>query len=103
MDMLFAAFEQYPYWSLKGIAEHTKQPMQYLKEILSEICILNKRGPYTSMYQLKAEYKVRGNDNRPKIEGNSKAGNSEAGSGDGLDGELSSDDEEDEDDMEMVQ
>ncbi|KAG2172487.1 hypothetical protein INT44_006660 [Umbelopsis vinacea] len=98
MDMLFAAFERYPYWSLKGIAEHTKQPMQYLKEILSEICILNKRGPYTSTYQLKAEYKVRGKDNRPRVEGNS-----EAGSGDGLDGELSSDDEEDEDDMEMVQ
>jgi transcription initiation factor TFIIF subunit beta len=96
MDMLFAAFERYPYWSLKGIAEHTKQPMQYLKEILSEICILNKRGPYTSTYQLKAEYKVRGNDNRPRAEGSS-----ETGTGDALDGELSSD--EDEDDMEMVQ
>jgi len=99
MDMLFAAFERYPYWSLKGIVEHTRQPMQYLKEILGEICILNKRGPYTSMYQLKAEYKVRGSELRPKDEGSSEGG----AAGDGLDGEFSSDDEEDEDDMEMVQ
>ncbi|KAJ2960513.1 hypothetical protein NQZ79_g4121 [Umbelopsis isabellina] len=98
MDMLFAAFERYPYWSLKGIVEHTRQPMQYLKEILSEICILNKRGPYTSMYQLKAEYKVRGADNRPKTEGTS-----EGAGGDGSEGDFSSDDEEDEEDMEMVQ
>lgn len=73
--------------------------MQYLKEILGEICILNKRGPYTSMYQLKAEYKVRGSELRPKDEGSSEGG----AAGDGLDGEFSSDDEEDEDDMEMVQ
>ncbi|GAB5589447.1 hypothetical protein Unana1_04347 [Umbelopsis nana] len=100
MDMLFAAFERYPYWSLKGIVEHTRQPMQYLKEILGEICILNKRGPYTSMYQLKAEYKVRGSEHRPKDEGSS-----EGAAGDGLDGDFSSDDEddEDEDEMEMVQ
>ncbi|KAI8877642.1 transcription initiation factor IIF, beta subunit [Backusella circina FSU 941] len=59
MDMLFAAFDKYPYWSFKGIAEHTKQPSQYLKEILGEICILNRRGPYTGNYQLKSEFKER--------------------------------------------
>ncbi|KAI8978392.1 transcription initiation factor IIF, beta subunit-domain-containing protein [Pilobolus umbonatus] len=59
MDLLFAAFDKYPYWSFKGIVEHTKQPNQYLKEILSEICILNKRGPYAGNYQLKPEYKQR--------------------------------------------
>jgi transcription initiation factor TFIIF subunit beta len=59
MDMLFVAFDKYPYWSFKGIAEHTKQPSQYLKEILGEICILNRRGPYTGNYQLKPEFKER--------------------------------------------
>lgn len=59
MDLLFAAFDRYPYWSFKGILEETKQPSQYLKEILSEICILNKRGPYAGNYQLKQEYKQR--------------------------------------------
>lgn len=59
MDLLFAAFDRYPYWSFKGILEETKQPSQYLKEILSEICILNKRGPYAGNYQLKQEFKQR--------------------------------------------
>ncbi|KAL1931004.1 hypothetical protein VTP01DRAFT_10141 [Rhizomucor pusillus] len=59
MDILFAAFERYPYWSFKGLIEQTKQPSQYLKEVLSEICILNKRGPYTGNYQLKPEFKSR--------------------------------------------
>lgn len=59
MDILFAAFERYPYWSFKGLIEQTKQPSQYLKEVLTEICILNKRGPYTGNYQLKPEFKSR--------------------------------------------
>lgn len=59
MDLLFAAFDKFPYWSFRGIVEHTKQPSQYLKEILSEICILNKRGPYAGNYQLKPEFKQR--------------------------------------------
>ncbi|KAI9478359.1 MAG: transcription initiation factor IIF, beta subunit-domain-containing protein [Benjaminiella poitrasii] len=59
MDLLFAAFDKFPYWSFKGIVEHTKQPNQYLKEVLNEICILNKRGPYAGNYQLKPEYKQR--------------------------------------------
>lgn len=59
MDLLFAAFDKFPYWSFKGIVEHTNQPNQYLKEVLSEICILNKRGPYAGNYQLKPEYKQR--------------------------------------------
>ncbi|KAI8084208.1 transcription initiation factor IIF, beta subunit-domain-containing protein [Gilbertella persicaria] len=59
MDLLFAAFDKFPYWSFKGIVEHTKQPNQYLKEVLSEICILNKRGPYAGNYQLKPEFKQR--------------------------------------------
>ncbi|KAF7727333.1 hypothetical protein EC973_007642 [Apophysomyces ossiformis] len=59
MDLLFAAFERYPYWTFRGIVEHTKQPAQYLKEILSDICIHNKRGPYAGNYQLRPEYKQR--------------------------------------------
>ncbi|GAN05258.1 transcription factor TFIIF complex beta subunit Tfg2 [Mucor ambiguus] len=59
MDLLFSAFDKFPYWSFKGIVEHTKQPNSYLKEVLAEICILNKRGPYAGNYQLKPEYKER--------------------------------------------
>ena len=56
IDILFAEFEKFPYWTFKGIAERTQQPHAYLKEILSEVCNLNKRGPYSGMYQLKPEY-----------------------------------------------
>jgi transcription initiation factor TFIIF subunit beta len=59
MDLLFAAFDKFPYWSFKGIVEHTNQPNQYLKEVLGDICILNKRGPYAGNYQLKPEFKQR--------------------------------------------
>ncbi|KAF9115822.1 hypothetical protein BGX27_006253 [Mortierella sp. AM989] len=55
-DMLFAAFEQFPYWSFKGLIEHVKQPHSYLKEVLNEIGEFIKKGPYTSKYQLKSEF-----------------------------------------------
>jgi transcription initiation factor TFIIF subunit beta len=57
MNILFAAFEKYSYWNLKGLVQHSDQPVSYLKEILNEICIFNQRGPYKNMYQLKPEYK----------------------------------------------
>lgn len=71
MDILFAAFDKYPYWSFKGILEHTNQPTQYLKEVLTEICILNKRGPYAGNYQLKPEFKDR--ESQAEREGTEKA------------------------------
>ncbi|CAO3644625.1 unnamed protein product [Cunninghamella echinulata] len=71
MDVLFAAFDKYPYWSFKGILEHTNQPTQYLKEVLTEICILNKRGPYAGNYQLKPEFKDR--ESQAEKEGSERA------------------------------
>ncbi|KAI9504280.1 transcription initiation factor IIF, beta subunit-domain-containing protein [Coemansia spiralis] len=57
MNLLFASYEKYPYWSLKGLVEHTRQPTAYLKEVLSDIAKLNKRGPYTGTYSLKPEFR----------------------------------------------
>lgn len=57
MEMLFACFEKYPYWPLKGLVEHTKQPTAFLKEVLTEIAFLHKRGPYVSNYSLKPEFR----------------------------------------------
>ncbi|KAG0053274.1 hypothetical protein BGZ83_001374 [Gryganskiella cystojenkinii] len=56
MDLLFAAFEKYPYWSRKGLVEYAKQPQSYLAEVLNEICDFIKKGPYTAKYQLKPEF-----------------------------------------------
>ncbi|EDK43008.1 hypothetical protein LELG_01186 [Lodderomyces elongisporus NRRL YB-4239] len=57
LDLLFRCFEEYEYWSIKGLKERTKQPESYLKESLESIATLIKKGPYTSKWALKAEYK----------------------------------------------
>lgn len=57
LDLLFRLFEEYEYWSMKGLKERTRQPETYLKESLESIANLNKKGPYTSKYNLKPEYK----------------------------------------------
>lgn len=57
LDLLFRLFEEYEYWSMKGLKERTRQPESYLKESLDSIANLIKKGPYTSKYNLKPEYK----------------------------------------------
>lgn len=57
LDLLFSAFERYSHWNLKGLVEYTRQPTIYLRELLLEIAVYNKKGPYKSTYQLKPEYK----------------------------------------------
>ncbi|CAH6721983.1 transcription initiation factor IIF subunit beta [[Candida] jaroonii] len=57
LDLLFRLFEEYEYWSIKGLRERTRQPESYLKESLESIANLIKKGPYTSKYNLKPEYK----------------------------------------------
>lgn len=57
LDLLFRLFEEYEYWSMKGLKERTRQPEMYLKESLELIANLIKKGPYTSKYNLKPEYR----------------------------------------------
>lgn len=57
LDLLFRLFEEYEYWSMKGLKDRTRQPETYLKESLELIANLIKKGPYTSKYNLKPEYK----------------------------------------------
>ncbi|CAK9440412.1 uncharacterized protein LODBEIA_P45120 [Lodderomyces beijingensis] len=57
LNMLFRLFEEYEYWSMKGLKEKTKQPESYLKESLESVAHLIKKGPYTSKWALKPEYK----------------------------------------------
>ena len=42
---------------MKGLKERTRQPESFLKECLDSIAILIKKGPYTSKYSLRPEYK----------------------------------------------
>ncbi|PKB98987.1 hypothetical protein RhiirA5_250110, partial [Rhizophagus irregularis] len=56
IDLLFGAFEKYTYWTLRGLKDYAKQPESYLKDVLNEIAILDKRGSYNNCYHLKPEY-----------------------------------------------
>ncbi|CAI5509045.1 unnamed protein product [Closterium sp. Naga37s-1] len=54
---LFALFEERPHWTLKHLTDATQQPQQFLKEVLGDMCVYNKRGPNQGLYELKPEYK----------------------------------------------
>ncbi|KAK9461396.1 transcription initiation factor IIF, beta subunit-domain-containing protein [Lipomyces oligophaga] len=56
-DLLFKLFEEYDYWGMRGLRERTHQPEAYLKEVLDNVAVLNKKGPYASKYSLKPTYK----------------------------------------------
>lgn len=68
LDILFKLFEEYPYWSLKGLKERTKQPEVYLREVLESMAVLNKSGPYAMKYSLQQEYKQLSNNNAQEEE-----------------------------------
>lgn len=55
--IVFKLFEQRPNWALKHLVEETDQPVAFLKEILNDLCIYNKRGANQGTYELKPEYK----------------------------------------------
>lgn len=56
-DIMFKLFEKKPNWALKQLVQETDQPAQFLKEILNELCVYNKRGTNQGTYELKPEYK----------------------------------------------
>ncbi|KAG9148991.1 hypothetical protein Leryth_010596 [Lithospermum erythrorhizon] len=56
-DIMFKLFERQPNWTLKQLVQETDQPAQFLKEILNELCMYNKRGTNQGTYELKPEYK----------------------------------------------
>ncbi|KAL2468300.1 Transcription initiation factor IIF [Forsythia ovata] len=56
-DIMFKLFERQPNWTLKQLVQQTDQPAQFLKEILNELCVYNKRGTNQGTYELKPEYK----------------------------------------------
>ncbi|XP_061578907.1 general transcription factor IIF subunit 2-like, partial [Cololabis saira] len=57
LDMLFSAFEKHQYYSFKDLVDITKQPVTYLKEILRDIAMCNRKGGHKSTWELKPEYR----------------------------------------------
>lgn len=113
--MLFSAFELYDYWNMKNLKAHTRQPEVYLREVLSDIATLNKRGPYAGMYSLQDQFRRGkakkeeggGDGDTPGASGSGPGGSGGAGAKEEEDDALddvkpSLSDVEDDDDMEEV-
>ncbi|VAH80583.1 unnamed protein product [Triticum turgidum subsp. durum] len=56
-NILFKLFERQSNWSLRHLMQETDQPEQFLKEIMNDLCVYNKRGPNQGTHELKPEYK----------------------------------------------
>ncbi|XP_078167119.1 transcription initiation factor IIF subunit beta-like isoform X2 [Carex rostrata] len=66
-DIIFKLFERQPNWALKQLVQETDQPEQFLKEILNDLCVYNKRGPNQGTHELKPEYKRATEDNKDNV------------------------------------
>jgi len=56
-NILFKLFERQSNWTLKQLLTETDQPTQFIKEILNDLGLYNKRGTSQGTYELKPEYK----------------------------------------------
>jgi len=57
MEILFALFEKHQYYNIKDLAQETRQPIAYLKQILNEVCNYNVKPPNRNMWELKPEFR----------------------------------------------
>jgi transcription initiation factor TFIIF subunit beta len=58
VDMLHSAFDEYQYWPMKALKTRTKQPEQFLKDVLAEIAQLVRSGSFASNWQRLPMYNV---------------------------------------------
>lgn len=60
LDMLFECFREYQYWSMKALRQRTHQPDAWLRQVVEEICVLQKTGTFANHYMLSEAYRDRG-------------------------------------------
>jgi transcription initiation factor TFIIF subunit beta len=56
IDMLHQCFDEYTYWPMKALKARTRQPEAYLKEVLGDIAVLVKTGPFSSNWMRQGMY-----------------------------------------------
>lgn len=56
-ERLYKAFEKQQYYNIKDLERVTAQPVNYLKEILKDICKHCSTGTHKNMWELKPEYR----------------------------------------------
>merc|ERR1712146_811265 len=54
--ILFGCFEEQSNWKMEALRQHTKQPVEWLRTVLNDLCVNIKRGPHKNTYQLKKEH-----------------------------------------------
>ncbi|CAB4256721.1 similar to Saccharomyces cerevisiae YGR005C TFG2 TFIIF (Transcription Factor II) middle subunit [Maudiozyma barnettii] len=104
LDYLFKLFDEYDYWSLKGLKERTRQPEAHLKECLDKVASLVKKGPYAFKYTLRPEYKKLKEEERKATLGelaDDQTGDSQQNSDGTNNGENENENEEIDDEIEM--
>lgn len=106
LDYLFKLFDEYDYWSLKGLKERTRQPEAHLKECLDKVATLVKKGPYAFKYTLRPEYKKLKEEERKATLGeladeNQPGSSTSPSSSIAADGTKPDGEEDDEDEIEM--
>ncbi|ORY51801.1 hypothetical protein BCR33DRAFT_711999 [Rhizoclosmatium globosum] len=62
INALIVLFHQNQYYKFAELVEKTQQPHAWLKEVLSDVAVLVKKGLYNGMYELKPEYAAVGKD-----------------------------------------
>ena len=66
IDLLHTCFDEYTYWPMKALKVRTKQPEAYLKEVLGDIAVLVKTGPFSSNWMRQGMY---GRDISNRVDG----------------------------------
>lgn len=95
LDMLFGLFERWQYWSLKKLRAETQQPESYLREVLTGIADLHKRGPYVGNWSLKPEYSSARKEAEVKAQLEQQQQQGASGSGSGAKAKQVEEEEED--------
>jgi len=50
-------FEKHQFYNIKDLVQETRQPINYLKQILQEVCNYNVKPPNRNMWELKPEFR----------------------------------------------
>lgn len=60
--MIFECFREYQYWSMKALRQRTHQPDAWLRQVVEEVCVLQKTGTFANHYMLSEAYRDKGGD-----------------------------------------
>ena len=101
-DRLFALFREKPYWNISVLKAELNQPDVWLRDVLKDVAVQVKEGPYRDMWQLKEALRMLGPGAKPedvKPDGTAKEEDEEEETEDELD---AGEGDFDEDDFEEI-